>query len=134
MSTDGQFVTAPSIVRGLPWWFFKQIILCIIPYFAIAIVLYDMPWNYPSNAEDVDTEGIDPDTLEMTPMELNMRLSYGASSRALKPGLSSIRNTGMKEMGLNQPISSDKEISVPPEHRSSNPASNPESIEMPLPE
>ena len=28
----GEFVSDPPIVRGLPWWYFKQILLTVVPY------------------------------------------------------------------------------------------------------
>ena len=31
----------PPTYRGMPWWFFKQVLLCIVPYVMVAKVLWD---------------------------------------------------------------------------------------------
>lgn len=48
------FVTPPSIVRGIPWWAMKLIIICIIPYVMIVSTILRVPREFPSINTSLD--------------------------------------------------------------------------------
>jgi hypothetical protein len=46
----GEWIVLPVVVRGIPWWFLKEILLCIIPYVILLITILQMPKEYPDIA------------------------------------------------------------------------------------
>jgi hypothetical protein len=49
----GFFVFLPATINGLPWWYFKQIMLCIIPYLMLAAMVWYTPSAFPTNEDDI---------------------------------------------------------------------------------
>jgi hypothetical protein len=43
----GEWIVLPVVVRGLPWWVLKQILLCIVPYVILLVTILQMPKEYP---------------------------------------------------------------------------------------
>ncbi len=93
---------APT-VNGLPWWAMKAILLCIIPYAMNLIVVLRMPNDYPAaDPSKIETEGFDPDLVELSFPEMGQRTSYDAPNVSVTRRRSSIRSS-MKSMGLALP-------------------------------
>ena len=44
---NGTFAYLPAIVNGVPWWFFKLILLSFIPTAILLTALYQMPAEFP---------------------------------------------------------------------------------------
>ncbi|EJK71773.1 hypothetical protein THAOC_06754 [Thalassiosira oceanica] len=78
-----EWVSLPPTVLGIPWWFFKQILLSILPYAALLKIIWDMPNEYPFNEEKIDSSGMDPALLELTAQEMNFRSSYDAPNESI---------------------------------------------------
>eukprot|EP00578_Thalassiosira_sp_NH16_P011569 CAMPEP_0181121150 /NCGR_PEP_ID=MMETSP1071-20121207/24574_1 /TAXON_ID=35127 /ORGANISM="Thalassiosira sp., Strain NH16" /LENGTH=730 /DNA_ID=CAMNT_0023205929 /DNA_START=48 /DNA_END=2240 /DNA_ORIENTATION=- len=95
----GQFVTDPPVVRGLPWWFFKQILITIIPYIALLKIIWDMPNEYPFDEEKVDKDGINAELLELTPIEMNFRSNFDAPNESILRRRSTV-SIKMEALGL----------------------------------
>ena len=106
----------PPTYRGVPWWFFKQMLLCIIPYAMICSVLWDMPQEYPFDEKDIDKEGVEPETLEMTPKELNFRRSFDAPNESILHRRS-IVSMKMQELGIRSSLQKDEETAIPKDKR-----------------
>lgn len=97
---DGVFAYAPSVIRGLPWWAFKIILLCIMPTIGLLVAIYFYPNEFPTIDEKViETEGIDPDLVEMTPQEMGRRSAYDETNILIHKRRSSISAT-MDELGI----------------------------------
>jgi len=109
----------PPTYRGVPWWFFKQILLCIVPYVMVCAVLWDMPSEYPFDEKEIDKDGVEPETLEMTPNELNFRQSFDAPNESILRRRSII-STKMQELGIHSPLEKDEEIAIPADLRLSS--------------
>lgn len=112
MDENREFVSPPPIIRGLPWWFFKQILLCIIPYLFILTTVKNLPNEYPFDEMKVDEEGMDPDILEMTIPEMNRRTSYDTRNESIRRRRSTLREK-MEEMGYHMK-DPDEEEAPPP--------------------
>ena len=109
----------PPTYRGLPWWFFKQILFCIVPYVMICSVLWDMPKEYPFDEKEIDKEGVEPETLEMTPKELNFRQSFDAPNDSILHRRS-IVSMKMQELGIRSSLQKDEETAIPKDLRLSS--------------
>ena len=95
----GEFVTDPPIVRGLPWWFVKQVIIAIIPYLYLFKAIWDMPNEYPFDERQIDREGVDPELLELTTKEMNFRAHFDAPNESILRRRSSV-SAKMEAMGI----------------------------------
>lgn len=93
------YTSDPVAIRGVPYWFFKQILLTIIPYSMAFYVVWNMPNVYPFNEKKVDTEGINPDVIEMTAEELNVRPGFDVANESIKSRRSLV-SSKMEEMGI----------------------------------
>ena len=93
------FLYPPAVYNGLPWWAFKAILLCIVPTVLLLIAIYNMPDQFPVNEKKIETEGIDPNLVEMTREELGKRTSYDEQNILIHRRRSSISQT-MDELGL----------------------------------
>ena len=96
------FASPPPVVRGIPWWFFKQILTTIVPYGITLWILWKAPNVYPSDDDRrIDTEGIDPEIIELTAEEMNKRETYDTpidSARRRRMLISA----KMEELGLSR--------------------------------
>lgn len=79
----GSFVSEPPTVRGLPWWFMKQILLTVIPYVVLIKLIYDIPNDYAFDEDTIDRVGIDPELLELAPTEINFRNSFDTPNESI---------------------------------------------------
>lgn len=93
------FVSSPSVVNGLPWWFFKQILICLIPYGMALFVLWTTPTEYPFDEEKIDQEGINPEIIELTSSEMNHREAFDSPMSSVRLRRSTI-SIKMDELGL----------------------------------
>ena len=103
INADGEFVSDPPIVRGLPWWFLKQTLLTVVPYVVLLKLIYDVPNEYEYDEEKIDREGIDPEVLELTPNELNFRASFDSRNDSILRRRSTI-STKMEALGLSTSV------------------------------
>lgn len=103
-ATTGEFATDPSIVRGLPWWFMKQICFTLIPYTILLKAIWDMPNDYPHDDEQIDREGLNPELLELTTKEMNFRSHFDAPNESILRRRSSV-SVNMEALGLSHSIS-----------------------------
>jgi len=114
--TNGVFAYAPAVVRGLPWWALKIIVLSIIPYLLIVGLLFKMPSSFPTDEAKIQQDGVNPEMVELTMGEMNRRTSYDERNVAAYKRRSTIR-TSMVELGL-APAPQTKDEFVPDEkHR-----------------
>jgi hypothetical protein len=97
--TGSVFLYAPAVIRGLPWWAFKSIILSLVPTFLLLAAIFRMPDNFPTDEEKIVKEGIDPNLVEMTQEEMNKRTSYDATNELIMRRRSSISQS-MRDLGL----------------------------------
>jgi hypothetical protein len=93
------YTNLPPVIRGLPYWFFKQILLSTVPYLMTFYVLWNMPSVFPFNEKKIDTEGIDPDIIEMTPEEMNVRPGFDVANESIKSRRSLV-GAKMEELGI----------------------------------
>lgn len=93
------YTNYPPVIRGLPYWFFKQILLSTVPYLITFYVLWYMPNVYPFNEKKIDMEGIDPDIIEMTPEEMNVRPGFNVANESIKSRRSLVV-AKMEELGI----------------------------------
>ena len=103
----------------MPWWFFKQVLLCIVPYVMVAKVLWDMPNTYPFDEKEIDKDGIEPETLAMTTKELNFRQSFDAPNESILHRRSVV-SMKMQELGIHLPLEKDEETAIPTDLRLSS--------------
>ena len=96
---DGTFLYPPAVFNGLPWWAFKAILLCMVPTALLLIAIMRMPDDFPVDEKKIETEGIDPDLVEMTREEMGQRKSYDEQNVLIHRRRSSISQT-MDELGL----------------------------------
>eukprot|EP00985_Skeletonema_marinoi_P019396 scaffold11114_cov158-Skeletonema_marinoi.AAC.4 len=73
---DGVFVELPPVVRGLPAWFFKAMIITFIINFVNIPVIVSIPDEFPYNEEELLRSGIDADAVELEPDEKGGRTGY----------------------------------------------------------
>ena len=99
----GEFVSDPPIVRGIPWWFLKQTLLTVVPYVVLLKLIYDVPNEYEYDEEKIDREGIDVEVLELTPNELNFRVSFDSRNESVLRRRSAI-STKMEALGLSTSV------------------------------
>eukprot|EP00523_Entomoneis_sp_CCMP467_P001185 CAMPEP_0168750260 /NCGR_PEP_ID=MMETSP0724-20121128/17173_1 /TAXON_ID=265536 /ORGANISM="Amphiprora sp., Strain CCMP467" /LENGTH=730 /DNA_ID=CAMNT_0008798261 /DNA_START=26 /DNA_END=2218 /DNA_ORIENTATION=+ len=92
----------PATYNGLPWWFFKQILLSIVPYIILIVTVWRVPSQFPSDEREIQKNGVDLDIVEMTPSEMNRRSSYDESNALFQRRRSSIHSQ-MVAMGLTVP-------------------------------
>ena len=109
----------PPTYRGMPWWFFKQVLLCIVPYVMVAKVLWDMPNTYPFDEKEIDKDGVEPETLELTNKELNFRQSFDAPNESILHRRSVV-SMKMQELGIHLPLEKDEETAIPTDLRLSS--------------
>jgi len=106
LDTDGvtgtPFLYTPAVIRGLPWWAFKIILLSLLPTGVILVAVNRMPDDFPTDEEQIEKEGIDIDLVEMTNEEMNKRQSYDETNVLIQQRRSSIIET-MEELGLYTP-------------------------------
>ncbi|CAB9516352.1 Sodium/proline symporter [Seminavis robusta] len=85
------------VVNGLPWWAFKALLLCIVPYAMSLYAVLRMPNKFPSLAEDSVLEQpgliIDPDLVDMSNEEMGRRGSYDEPNTMASQRRSSIRKS-----------------------------------------
>jgi hypothetical protein len=96
---DYQWVSDPPIVRGLPWWFFKQVLMTVIPYAVVLYVLWKTPDMFPFDEKKIDSEGIDPDIMELTAKEMSARAGFDLANESAKRRRSTII-AKMEELGI----------------------------------
>lgn len=94
-----ELIASVATYNGLPWWFFKQILLCIIPYAILLVTVWRTPSEFPSDEREIQKEGVDLDVIEMTPQEMNRRSMYDESNELFRRRRSTIKSQ-MQEMGL----------------------------------
>jgi len=80
-------------------WAFKIILITIVPYFMIFAAISTIPDKFPVDEKKIVKEGIDPDTLTLTPKELGHRMSYDARNEPIHLRRSTISKT-MADLGL----------------------------------
>jgi hypothetical protein len=83
----------PAVVNGLPWWAFKIILQSIVPFVILIVSIWNMPNTFAVNAEKIETEGIDPDLVELTLAEKNRRTSYDERNSSIYRHRSTISKT-----------------------------------------
>ena len=105
----GSFFYTPSIVNGLPWWAFKSIMMCIVPTVLLLVAIYKIPNEFPVDKKKIETEGYDPDLVELTKKEMmGKRESYDSTNELVRRRRSSISNS-MRQLGLSSHhLASDK--------------------------
>lgn len=73
---EGNFISPPAIINGMPWWAFKILLLTVVPHCLILITLIQTPNQYPIDEKKIEKFGVDPDIVELTPQEMGRRQSY----------------------------------------------------------
>jgi hypothetical protein len=112
---DGIFSYPPAVINGLPWWAFKIILLALVPTVLLLYAVYDFPDEYHTPDEkEIETEGIDPDLVELTMEEMGRRTSYDETNVLVQRRKSSIIAT-MEELGMKQ--ESTRRMSTPTERK-----------------
>jgi hypothetical protein len=71
----------------------------VIPYIFLLVGIYKSPDVFPVNEKRIETEGIDPDLVELTPKEMGRRSSYDERNVLVHRRRSSIAEA-MEELGL----------------------------------
>lgn len=109
ISADGVFAYEPSVVNGLPWWAFKIIMFCLPPTVLLLYAIYQYPNEYfTPDEKKIETEGIDPDLVELTREEMGRRTSYDEQNVLVQRRKSSIVAT-MEELGLTKEMDIEEE-------------------------
>ena len=85
----------------------------------ICSVLWDMPKEYPFDEKEIDKEGVEPETLVMTPKELNFRQSFDAPNESILHRRS-IVSMKMQELGIRSSLQKDEETAIPKDLRLSS--------------
>lgn len=97
-----EFLYLPYTIDGLPWWAFKTIILCIIPFVILLAAIYNIPNDFPMEKESaIAKKGVDVDLVSLTPKEMGRRSSYDEQNVLIYQRRSTITST-MQEMGIQQ--------------------------------
>jgi hypothetical protein len=99
LDQDGGFIGFVADVNGIPWWAFKTMLLCAIPYVLLFGAISTVPSEFPIDEDKIAKDGIDPDIVELTPKEFGRRTSYDASNELIHRRRSTI-SAQMKELGL----------------------------------
>jgi len=101
LAEDGvTFLVPPSIVRGLPWWAFKILLLSMIPCALLLKAIYEIPDEFPKEKESkIAEKGVDVDLVELTRKELGGRSSYDETNVLIQKRRSTISDY-MVEMGI----------------------------------
>ena len=102
LNENGDWLYLPAVVNGLPWWVFKIIVLCIIPYLMIFGVIAEIPDDFPHDEKDIAKHGVDPNTVDLTPKELGHRVSYDSRNDFVHQRRQTIFQT-MAELGIETP-------------------------------
>jgi len=89
----------PPSVNGLPWWAFKVILLCVVPFLITASTAASIPDEYPIDQQMIAQKGIDPDTIELNKEETARRDSYDAPNMLIRHRRQSVAKQ-MQELGL----------------------------------
>ena len=66
----------PPVVRGVPAWFFKALIIAFVINFVSVPAIISMPDVFPYNEESLKRSGIDADVVELEPEEKGGRQGY----------------------------------------------------------
>jgi hypothetical protein len=74
----GLFVSPPSVVRGIPWWAWKIIILSATFTGIVMYTIYNMPNVFYTNEMSID-----PELVEMKVEELTGRHHYDERNKAI---------------------------------------------------
>jgi sodium/proline symporter len=75
----GQFVSAPAVIRGIPWWAFKIIMTTAVMTFIVLYNLYKMPSTFYTNEMLID-----PELIEMKVEELTCRRTYDERNEMIR--------------------------------------------------
>mmetsp|Transcript_8849 Transcript_8849/g.22283 ORF Transcript_8849/g.22283 Transcript_8849/m.22283 type:complete len:565 (-) Transcript_8849:2453-4147(-) len=102
LNDNGDWLYVPAVVNGLPWWAFKIIMLCIVPYLMIFGVIAEIPDDFPHDETDIAKHGVDPNTVDLTPKELGHRVSYDSRNDFVHQRRQTITQT-MAELGIEAP-------------------------------
>jgi hypothetical protein len=90
----------PGTVNGMPWWAFKALMVSLIAYTMNAIMIYQLPDEYPTNdPAKIGKEGIDLSLVELTVPEMGRRTSYDERNDLIAHRRSTISRT-MQDMGI----------------------------------
>lgn len=106
---DGVFSSDPPTFRGLPWFAFKIILMCILPYGVMLLGLFYTPSKFPADEGKIEKEGVDPNVVELTQKELGRRVSYDEPNELAFKRRSTIRET-MLDLGIeSDPVLAEEE-------------------------
>jgi hypothetical protein len=97
--TGNAFLYPPATVNGLPWWAFKILLLSVLPTIYLLVSVYQSPSVFPIDRKKIETEGVDPDLVELTPKEMGRRSSYDEKNVLIHRRRSTISQT-MEELGM----------------------------------
>jgi Na+/proline symporter len=90
----------PGTVNGIPWWAFKILLVSLIAYSMNAIMICQLPDEYPSNdPTKIAKEGIDVSLVELTVPEMGKRTSYDERNEFIAARRSTI-SRAMVDMGI----------------------------------
>ena len=96
---EGSFVDNAHDINGIPWWAFKAILLCTVPYFLLFGAIDMVPSEFPIDEDAIASGGIDPDIVQLTPKEIGRRYSYDERNEFVHRRRSTI-SAEMKELRL----------------------------------
>jgi Na+/proline symporter len=90
----------PATVNGMPWWAFKILMVSVVSYIMNAIMICQLPDEYPSNdPAKIGKEGIDVSLVELTVPEMGKRTAYDEKNELIAARRSTISRT-MADMGI----------------------------------
>lgn len=52
LSVDGVFAWTPALIRGLPWWYFKLLVISAMSTLILLFAIYKAPNDYPKHRHD----------------------------------------------------------------------------------
>ena len=87
------------VINGLPWWAFKAILMCLIPYGMSLYAVLRMPSSFPTLHNGTSLEAVDPDLVELSSHEMGRRTSYDETNISAALRRSSIRQS-IQGLGL----------------------------------
>ena len=79
------------VINGLPWWAFKSILMCLIPYGMGLYVVLRMPNSFPILKQE--PSALEADLVELSLEELGRRTSYDETNLSAALRRSSLRNS-----------------------------------------
>ena len=99
---NGEWVILPAVIRGMPSWAFKSIILMIVSFLVTIPMILHMPSDFTIDEEKLLRSGVNPDIIELEESEKGGRVMYDQPNPKLSARRSMIMRQSERIMEVNK--------------------------------